>query len=49
MFLLALTDPQHQEFADKLQPLLKNPKFWKFGKHSVGMVCCILVISVMYE
>lgn len=42
MFLAALSDAQREEIADKFQPLLKNAKFWKFGKHSVGMVCCML-------
>jgi len=39
-FLSALSDDQCEDIADKLCPLLKNAKFWKFGKHAVGMVCC---------
>ena len=50
MFLSALTDDQREEIADQLHPLLKNAKFWKFGKHSVGMVgLCHMLFNVMLK
>jgi len=38
VFLTALSEDQLQQVADKFQPLLKNAKFWKFGKNAVGAV-----------
>ena len=45
VFLSALSNTQREEIADKFQPLLKSAKFWKFGKHSVGMVCCAACVK----
>ena len=42
MFLVALSDSEREEAADSFRPLLKNAKFWKFGKHAVGAVCCVM-------
>jgi len=49
MFLLALSDAQREEIADKFQPLLKSAKFWKFGKHAVGVVCHAMLLLLLLK
>jgi len=43
-----LAADQINEIADRLHPLLKNAKFWKFGKHAVSMVCHVDVVVSCY-
>jgi len=49
LYVSALSDDQREEMTDKLRPLLESNKFWKFGKHAVGVVRCRLLRSDLVD
>jgi len=48
MFISALSDDQREDIGDRLRQLLRNVKFWKFGKHTVSMVCVLLLCGMLF-
>jgi len=38
LFLLTLPKDQQLSVVENLRQILKNTKFWKFGKHPLGVV-----------